>query len=151
MKSQLPKGLIVMSLLTIVASLFSMRFVLRPDGQMIFAGQILHGLPFKVYYFAVSVISISFGIGLLFRQRWAYFCFMTFSAYSAFLAISNIIFTDKATLVRIGWKLADHTLRNFWIIQAGVLLLVVLLVLWIYRYRGEFRRDSAKQSVQQTG
>ncbi len=150
MKSPLPKGLMVLSLITIAGCLSVLNSVLRPDGHIIYAGQVLQGVPFKVYYSLLGAVDLCIGIGLLLRRRWSYFCFLVFSAYSALMATTNIILTDNETLIRAGWKLTPINSWSFQFFQVGVVCVVVLMVLWLRRYRGEFKQDSANNGIQRS-
>ena len=139
-KSRPPKGLILLSLIIVVGSLSAVRCVTRPDGHMIYAGQILQGLPFKIYYSAFAGVNLAVGIGLLLRRRWSYVCFLTVSAYSLLLAVTNIIVTPNEKLILAGWKHAGDGLTILRLFQIGVICVVGLMALWLYRYRGEVEK-----------
>ena len=135
----------VLSFFTIAACLSVATSVIRPDGHMIYAGQILQGLPFKAYYSVFGLVNLFLGIGLLLRRRWSYISFLAVSAYSVLLAGTNMLLTSEDTLVLTGW--ARTRTGNFYLLQAAIIVLTGLLVLWLLRYRGEFQRDSANPSL----
>lgn len=148
MKLPLPKGLMVLSLIVIAGCLSGVNSLLRPDAHMIYAGHILDGTLFKVHYSLLGAVDLCIGIGLLLRKRWAYFFFLGSSAYFALIATANIIITDNETLIRAGWKVASINSWHFQFIQVFGVCVVVLMVLWLRRYRSVFKRDSANNGIQ---
>lgn len=131
----------LLSLITMVGSLSAANYIARPDGHMIYAGQILQGLPFKIYYTAFAGVNLAIGIGLLLRRRWSYLCFLTESAYSMLLSVVNIIVTPKEILTVAGWKLGGDNLTDFRLLQIGAVCVVGLMTLWLYRYRRAFNEQ----------
>lgn len=137
MKSNIPKGLMILSIFLMISCVFSIRYLLRPDANMIFLGHILSGLSFKLYYAGLLSINFIIAIGLLFRHRWSYVGYFIISAWGIFGAIINVFFTTNDMLLESGWKLVDN-LPSFQMVQWLIVVVVLLMAFWLFCYRSQF-------------
>lgn len=128
-----------------ISSTWSIRFIARSDAHMIFFGQVLSGLPFKAYYAGLSITNVIIAVGLLYRRRWSYVGFFIFTGWCTFLTIVNICVTTNDALIQSGWKLADN-LSTFRTNHGLNLISDVVMVFWLFCYRGQFRTDADRKT-----
>lgn len=135
MKSTIPKGLIILAVIMIISSVWSILSIARSDSHLIFFGQVLSGLSFKTYYAGLSIANVIIAVGLLYRRRWSYIGFLIISAWCAFVAIVNICVTTNDTLIQSGWK---HNFSSFRTIQGLCVIMIAIMTFWLFRYRRQF-------------
>lgn len=139
----IPKGLIVLAIISMLSSAWTVRILARPDARMIFFGQILSGLSFKEYYAGLALMNFLIAVGLLYRQRWSFVGFISISAWIVFVGLINICTTTNDTLIKAGWKSAD-SLASFRILQTVGVIVAFVMALWLQRYRNQFSVSTGK-------
>lgn len=140
MKSKLPVGLKVLAILNILCFVMVLAALSIHKDHMIFVGQIVGGLPYAIYYGGVSMAYGVMGIGLLKQQKWAYVGLLMLYGWDILMSLANILATSHATLIGSGWKLQD-SMMPFYGNQALRIVLSLLILLWLSRYRHYFRRE----------
>ena len=62
------------------------------------------------------------------------------------VVIANMLLIDHETIIRTGWKTAVDNPHYFF--QVGILCVVALMVLWLLKYRGEFKKSLDNNGLQ---
>ena len=69
MKLKCPKGILILALFTLVASISSIKYVLNPQSKLTFCNFILQGEMFHIYYIFIIGLGIFVSIGLFLQQE----------------------------------------------------------------------------------
>lgn len=140
MKLKLPIGLKVLAILYILCFVMVLAALSKQKDHMIFVGQIVGGVTYAIYYGGISMAYGVMGIGLLKQQKWAYMGLFILNGWDILMSLANILATTHATLIESGWKLQD-SMMPFYGIQAFRIVLCLLILFWLSRYKRYFRSD----------
>lgn len=138
MKLKCPKGILILALFTLVASISSIKYVFNPQGKLAFCNFILQGEMFRVYYIFIIGLGIFVSIGLFLLKKWAYVIFIFQQLLFIILVICNILFTEKSTLLKAGWKDSEQLLSGYRLVMCIAVLIGVAFIIWVTSYRRYF-------------
>lgn len=141
MKTKLSVGLKLLAILNILCFVMVLAALSKHKDHMIFVGQIVGGLPYAIYYGGVSMAYGVMGIGLLKQQKWAYVGLSVLYGWDILMSLANILATSRVTLIESGWKLQD-SMMPFYGNQAFRIVLSLVILVWLSRYRRYFRIDN---------
>lgn len=146
MKTKLPIGLKVLAIFNILCFVMVLAALSKHKDHMIFVGQIVGGIPYALYYGGVSMAYGVMGIGLLKQQKWAYVGLFVLNGWDILMSVANILATSRATLIESGWKLQD-SMMPFYGNQTFRIVLSLVILLWLSRYRRYFRSDNQDKTT----
>jgi hypothetical protein len=137
MKSKIPKGLFVFTGFLIIGSIYTIRYLFKPDPSTIIFAHIIAGNELKIYYTIFLVLNCIIAVSLLFYLKWSYFLYFTLSAFHILSMLTNILFIDTAIFAELSWKMKIplHSLVGFRITQCIIIILHGFFIYWLYSYR----------------
>ena len=71
-------------------------------------------------------------------KKWAYVIFIFQQLLFIILVICNILFTEKSTLLKAGWKDSEQLLSGYRLIMCIAVLIGVAFIIWVTSYRRYF-------------
>ena len=138
MKRKCPKGILILALFTLVASLASITYLLKPDCKLALCNYVLQGAIFRIYYIFIIGLGIAVSIGLFLLKKWAFVIFLIEQVFFLLVAIYNILFTERNALLRAGWKDSEHLLPGYKVLMCVAIFLGIALIVWASCYRKYF-------------
>ncbi len=145
MKIKCPKGLLALSLLTLLSSLASFRYVFS-GGQIFVAGILLEGMAFKIYYSVIASTGVACSVGIFLLKRWAFILFLIENIIWELISILNILVVTRSDLLMAGWKDSDDLLSGYRGLMIIAMFIGLIYIVWALSYKNYFRKKNCINS-----